>query len=142
MFSEKDLIAEVEAVVSSAQCAIETDWIANLVMSNHRDVSGEDAEFYVLCGWAHVKTAVRAVVRSFKPEPEDVPDAQIVLPGFERLQTKYHCERNGKSWLVPIDELTDEEIDAKAHEYETMAEGCRLHAAELRRYKNQRGQAA
>lgn len=142
MFSEKDLIAEVEAAVNSRQCAIETDWIANLVMSNHRNLSGDDSEFYLLCAWAHVKDAVRVVVRRFKPSPEEAPDSQIILPGFERLQTKYHMERGGKSWLVPIDELTDEEIDRKVSEYESIGRGVYLHAAELLRYKNQRGQAA
>jgi len=138
MFSEKDLFDEVQAIVDANQCAIKTDWLANSVMSRHSDISGSDKDFYVLCAWAHVKTAVRAVVRRYRPEATEEPDRQIVLPGFDRLQVKYHVERNDESYLVPIDELTDQEIDAKAAEYERMAEGCRLHAAELRRYKRDR----
>ena len=56
----------------------------------------------------------------------------------ERLQRGYLVDREKESVLVPTDQLTDTELDAKANEYGRMAEGCRLHALELRRYRMQR----
>lgn len=56
------------------------------------------------------------------------------MPGFERLQTHYLVERDEERVAVRIDHLTDEEIEAKAKEQETMGRACFQHADELRRY--------
>lgn len=140
-FSESDLFNEVQSVIDASDQVIEIDWLAGYVMANHADVHGADKDFYILCAWAHVKTTVRAVVRRYRPEVNEEPDRQIILPGFERLQTKYHIERNKKSCLVPIEQMTEAELDVKIVEYRRMAEGCRLHAEELLRYKVTRNTA-
>lgn len=145
-FSEKDLYDEVQAIFDEMVLAnkrIQVEWLANAVIARHPDASGADMDFYTLCAWKHLPVAVRAVVRRSKPDEEgraerDLP-LQPSLPGFTRLQTHYHVERDGEIELVPIDELSDADIDLKVQEYERMAEGCRLHAAELRRYKSYKG---
>lgn len=112
------------------------------VISRHEQVEGEDKDFYLLCAWGHVRVVVRQVLRRYKGEPEVELDQQIVMPGFKRLQRGYLVERGKESMLVPTDQLKNEELDAKAKEYDQMAEGCRLHALELRRYMMQRRSAA
>lgn len=53
---------------------------------------------------------------------------------FPRLQARYETERNGLPCAVLLTHLTDEELEAKALELETMGVGCFAHAAEVRRY--------
>ena len=67
---------------------------------------------------------------------------QAELPGFARLLPAYIVMREGVETIVPTPQMTDYELDAKAAEYEAMAEGCLGHAAELRRYRAERRKAA
>jgi len=145
-YSSEDLTKEVETLFDSyvkTGRSIHVDWLANAMMQRHPGIDGPDKDFYTLCAWAHIKTTIRAVVRNSKPSESGISDIpQLSLPGFVRLQTHYHIERDSEICLIRIDELSDEEIELKAREYEAMAEGCRLHAAELRRYQFQRTQSA
>jgi hypothetical protein len=84
-----------------------------------------------------VRDTVREVLRRYKAAPE-APDPQIVLPGFERLQTGYLTERDGDQAIVPLSMMTTVELEAKAAELETMGMGCFQHAREIRRYIAQR----
>lgn len=143
-YSSEQLTEEVQRVFDefvTTGRSIHVDWLANSILSHHQDIHGSDKDFYTLCAYAHVKTTIRAVVRKSKPSESGIAHIpQLVLPGFERLQTHYHVDRDNEICLIRIDELSDEEIEAKAREYEAMAEGCRLHALELRRYQIQRHQ--
>lgn len=67
-----------------------------------------------------------------------MPPKYVRLPGFEHMQRGYQVERNGIRLLVPTDLLTDEEIEARAAEYDAMAAGCRAHARELRDFLERR----
>ncbi len=77
------------------------------------------------------------VVRRYKPTAE-VPEPQIILPGFERLQKAYSVERNDEPTIVPTAQLTDSEIRVKAVELRAMAAGCYQHADELERFLSER----
>lgn len=137
-FSEKDLTAEVEAIINARDSAIDTDWLAEEIMARHSDINGEDADFYILCARHYVKTAVRNVVRRYRLGPDEIIEAQEILPGFERLQRRYHIERGGRSLIVPIEEIGMSEMRTKIQEYESLMDGWRIHIAELRRYFFQR----
>lgn len=142
MFSEKDFTAEVQAIVDSAvqqKVGVKTDWLAHSIVSKHPGIHGGDKEFYVLCAFGHVKTAIRAAIRRY--HPDELGHAELTAPlltGFTYLQAVYPVDRDGESEIIPIEELSDGEIESKAAEYERMADGCRLHAAELRRYRSGR----
>ena len=143
MLSEKELVAEVAELVErglSEGRTVQAASLVSAVISRHERVEGEDKDFYLLCAWSHVRVVARQALRRYK-EPIE-PDRQIVMPGFQRLQRGYFVERGKESMLVPIDQLRNGELDAKANEYDQMAEGCRLHALELRRYIMWRRRAA
>lgn len=127
-YSTEQLTGEVEQLFNESVASgrsIHVDWLANAVIAQHQSVEGDDKDFYVLCAWAHVKTAIRNIVRKSKPTDTGLSDIpQLILPGFDRLQTHYHIERDGEICVIRIDELTDEEIEYKITEYEAMAEGC------------------
>ena len=149
MFSEKKLTAEVAQLVRRGLLegrTVQTWWLTNAVaarqLADREPIGGGDKEFYLISAWRHLREVavrqVRQVLRRYKAEPEAKTDPQIVMPGFERLQRGYLVDREKESVLVPTDQLTDTELDAKANEYGRMAEGCRLHALELHRYRMQR----
>lgn len=97
-----------------------------------------EADYWMSLGYVAVWHLASEVNRSIKAMEKDGPDPQELLPGFERLQRRYSVERNGQQWLVPVAELTDEEIDAKIAEHRAMAAGHELHARELERFREER----
>lgn len=140
MYSQSELIEEIKAVIDALedhQPAV-ASWIVQGIVSAHGDIQGTDKDFYVLCAFGHVRTAVREVFRRYRVAPDEEPDPQLIMPGFERLQKRYLVERDGDQIAVPIEQLTDQEIDEKIAELERMAAGCKCHAEELRRYKGSR----
>lgn len=143
--TETDLDHEVESFLLGRIEAGETipaDWIATAVIEQHPNIDGEDTEWYRSHVYGAVRNSVRRVLRKFKPTEDEGRDEQMILPGFERLQRAYLVEREAAQRVVPINQLTDEEIAAKVVEYETMAAGCLKHADELRRYLQERSSRA
>lgn len=135
-YTEKDLTDEIEQLIETKQCAIEQSWLAKAIMQRHTaGIEGPEKEFFVLCGWGFVKSAIRGVIRKLKPDPLEDIDPQLVLPGYTCLQKRYCVVRDDKSWIVPIHELTDHELISKEKEYLAMADGCEAHAKELKRYR-------
>ena len=119
---------------------IRADWVTAGILADKAEPECDDADFYLLCARAHLAEVVKRCIGKYKATP--VRDYQLVLPGFEHLQRGYQVEREGVRLLVPTDLLTDEEIDARADEYELMAVGCRAHARELRDFKERRSSDA
>ena len=145
MLSGKELVAEVAELVERGLSEGRTVQAASLVgavISRHERIEGEDKDFYLICAWSHVRVVVRQILRRYKGEPAAEPDQQIVMPGFQRLQRGYLVERGKGSMLVPTKQLRNDELEARAEEYGRMAEGCNLHALELRRYIMWRRRAA
>lgn len=137
MYSESDLVAEVREIIRKnveKGTTVPSPWVTQEVLSSHDKIYGEDTDFHRYCALEHVKDTVRAEVGRWKSTPQQ-KDKQMILAGFEYLQKAYCIERNNTPTIVPIEKMTHEEIQAKANEYERMAEGCRKHADELRRYE-------
>jgi hypothetical protein len=135
-----DLIKEITAVIEArlaAGDAAAATWVTQEVVAQHSQPEHTDSAWFELCAYEAVRAAVRTVLRRFQP-PAEVADEQIVLPGFERLQKAYLVERESEQQIVRIDQLTSDELDAKADELERIGEGCYQHAKELRRYKKER----
>lgn len=57
---------------------------------------------------------------------------------FEHLQKAYVVERNGEEVIVPVNQLSDEEIEAKIAELKKIGNEALGHADELSYYKNER----
>ena len=106
--------------------------LALQILISKPSIEGQDKEFYQSAAMAYVKTVVKRCVGKFDTTP--VSDPQLVLDGFEHLQVAYSIERDGQQCLVPVNQLSLQEIEARASEYEQMAVGCRKHAKELRQY--------
>lgn len=138
--SETSIYGEVRKFIADKIANGETvvvEWLTHEIVASKPDIEGSDTEFYRVCAFTHVKDVVKRCVGKYDAKP--VTDQQLTLDGFEHLQVAYTVERNKQIVLVPVDQLTDEEIEARAREYEQMAISCRAHARELRSYKSARG---
>jgi len=140
-YSPGDLRREIRDVVAAdleAGREINRGWLVHALLSKHPLGAIKDRDFNVLCRQSAVVDAVREVLRDLKfaeRSPEAVSGSgQLPLPGFKHLQRGYPVDRDGDSIIKPIQVMSDEELLAKAEVYETMADGCREHADELRRY--------
>lgn len=116
------------------------DWLTHEIVASKAEISGLDVEFYRVCAFTHVKDVVKRCVGKY--DAKEQTDKQLRLDGFEHLQVAYTVTREGQVVLVPVDQLTDDEIEARASEYMAMAESCRAHARELRSYRRARKLAA
>ncbi len=114
-------------------------WITTEMLERKSRVEGADAPFYLTCARKFIQDVVRRVIGKYNSSP-NAPDSQIVLPGFEYLQQAYTVDRDDVVTLVPVDMLTDQELIARAKEYEEMAKGCRRHAYEIREFVRTRSE--
>lgn len=137
-YSIKDLQEEIAKKIEWLQrnngATLHPDWITNAVIADHPHISGEDKDFYTCCSRAEVRNETRRQLNRYRAKPDAEPDPQLTLEGFDRLQQYYLVDRDETQVAVRIDQLTDEEIYAKAAEYEAMGRGCFQHAQELYRY--------
>lgn len=128
--------SEIRAFVAqkvAANVIVRVDWMTAEYIKTKARADGEDMPFYRACAGAHVADLMRRVVGKYESRPQQT-DSQIVLPGFEHLQRAYTVVRDGVNVLVPVQLLTNAELEARANEYDAMARGCRAHAREIRSF--------
>jgi len=144
MRSKTDVTNEIRKMVSDrvdAGLIVRVEWLTTEILSMKSEINGRDADFYVACGVDFIKDTVKRCIGQYQPKASAATDAQIVMDGFDHMQKAYSILRDGETVLVPVDMLTDEEIEAREAELEAMARGCIAHAKELRRYRLNRASA-
>ena len=114
---------------------VQMQWAVHEVVSSMGEIQGEGVEFYAFCARDCVYGIVKKCVERY--EKPDAPD-QLLLEGFEHIREAYTVERGGKRELVPIDLVTDEEILARADQYEMQSKALIAHAKELRQFVEDR----
>ena len=119
---------------------INPDAVTTHILDRHQDLRGEDADWYRGAAWNVIRDLVRREIGKYKVQPET--DEQLVLPGFSRIQRRYLIDVDGTQLAIKVEELTDEQIDAKVAEMDTMMHGLQEHIDELIRYKNARRASA
>jgi hypothetical protein len=118
---------------------IRTAWAVEGILQMHKEITGNDAEWYMVCGRGYVWDAVTSYVRSIKASQESDDTSmqmELLFPGYKRLQKVYSVEREGHQTVVPVELLTDDEFTSMIEMHERMAQGHLLHADELRRYRD------
>jgi len=143
MMNEQSITTEIRKFIAdkiSNSEPVIIPWLITEILDRKNDIGGGDLPFYLTCTRKAVSEIVRKCVGKYDTTPNN--DAQIVLPGFEHLQVAYPVERDGQQVLVPVNQLSDDELEQRAKEYDTMARSCRLHAREIRDYIKARREAA
>lgn len=145
MRSKTDVTGEIRKIVSERieqGVLIRAEWLTTEILAMKSHIEGDDADFYVACAIDFIKDTAKRCIGLYAPKPAVLTDAQIIMPGFEHVQRAYTVEREGEVVLVPVQLLTDAEIQGRASELMAMARGCVAHAKELRGYLRNREQAA
>ena len=140
MRSTADVTREIRDFVQSridAGVIVRVEWLTTEILAAKSNIEGDDAEFYEACAVHFIKDRVKRVIGDYEPQARQTPE-QLTLDGFQHMQKAYTVERRGETVLVPVDQLSFDEIEARACEYEAMAEGCVAHAQELRVYNRSR----
>jgi hypothetical protein len=136
----KAINANIEKIVSdkiqSGQ-PVAMSWVTQEIIQAHSDISGPDTEFYIMCARHYISDLVKRQIKKYEPS-EIGSDAQLIMEGFEHLQKAYPVERENERVIMPIDMMTNEEVQKRAEEYRAMASGCINHAKELMQYLEQR----
>lgn len=140
--SEKSITEEIRKFVADKLDAgdpVIRDWITTEILERHCAIEGTDTPFFMGCARRFISDVVSRVIGKYDASPV-AADRQIVLPGFEYLQRAYTVTRDGKVTLVPIAAITNQELAARAREYEEMSKGCLRHAYEIREFVRARAE--
>lgn len=142
--AQREISAKIQWLIENNGSVLHPRFIAHSVVSDHPDVNGEDADFYKVVSYEKLRDEVRQQINRMKVKTDDEQDSQqqLLMPGFDYLQRRYFVPRDGETCIVKIEEMSDEEIEAKAKEREAMGRACFAHADELRRYRELRAKAA
>lgn len=147
MSYETALNEEIDAIINAKVAANEplhAAWIAQQVVAAHEPglVEGDDKLFWLHGGYLTARAAVLNRVRRVAGVSAERAEPAPRLPGFDHMQTHYMVARNGDEVAIPTVMLTDDELDALAARIDAMAETCKAHAREIRRFKRLRAKAA
>ncbi len=120
---------------------VQLDWAAQELAYSWGEVNGPAKYFAYHCMRMESLRVVKKVVRRYedRAEPEE---KQLSLKGFKHLRVAYTVERNKERVIVPIESLTDEEIQGKEEVYLMLSQGCKEHAIELSEYRRLREKSA
>lgn len=137
----KEIHAQLDALAAERR-PWNASWIAHAICNGHDEVISRDgpdgqehADFWRHCGYQNTREEVRRCINQRAGERPDRDPSQPSLPGFDHLQAYYLVKRQGEEIGIPIFDLTDAEIEAKAELYRTMGKACFAHARELTRFK-------
>lgn len=139
----RDIRREVEVAIDAALEAgevVRKPWLVQRLLSRKAKPLGPDADFYLVTAQDSLDQLVGRVLRAMKNR-EDENAGQETFPGWEKLQRRYLVDRDGPC-IVPIEQLTVEEIRAKASELQALGDGAYAHADELNRYADERERSA
>lgn len=140
MYESKDLSNEISAKLEWLRKhngeVLHPEWVTKSVLDDHKEIHGEDADFFLYNARVNVRNEVRKQLNKYKLGTEI--DRQLILPGFKRVQEYYLVKRDGEQCAVHVACLTHLEIAAKRAELRTMSEGCLEHEEELGRYAETR----
>jgi len=121
-------------------------FIAHAICNNHADglVEGDEEHknFWRHCGYEKTRSAVTRCINKRAGDTPEEDDRQFRLPGYDHVHLYYVVRRNGDDVGVPVEDLTDDEIDLKSDRYREMGRTCFSHADELQRFKRERRAAA
>jgi hypothetical protein len=127
-----DLTVEVTAVIERHVDEITPmDAIVHEVIANHQAISGTDRDFYMYCGYQHVRSVTREVLRGMRAGIAGTAQTDL-FPGAKRVQRAYSVEQSEGEWkIIPLEKMQPADMRSKAREMRSMAQGLLEHAQEL-----------
>lgn len=145
--NEADLKHEIETIINEREAegaACPTSWVVTSTINKLGDANA--SPFHRLTASIGVLYLVRKVLQGRKKIEDDEGRQGEMFPAYVRLQRSYTITRPGEDGkpeqvIVPLSQMTYDELMAKAAEKDALSEGNRQHAAELRDYAAALGRA-
>ncbi len=142
-------IKDIEAMILSIVTgkidrgdSVYMSWTVGEILASYSEISGQDKEFYLITARDWVYKKVKRSVDKLEASSADSTNPQMKLEGFDHLQKAYTVKRDESRVLVPIHLLSNDELESRAMQYESMAQANINHAKEIRMYRNSRQQTA
>lgn len=143
----REEIREEYERMAGANVVIKTDVLVGAIVHRHMPTiyampDSDEAELFVgalnTATWDHAVDYMNQVAAQLDNGEQDKASGQMrfVGGGFESevLQDRYAIKRGKDRVHVPLEQMSDLEIEAKAQDLELQARGLVRHAGELRRY--------
>ena len=141
MMTKKDLTQLAQELIKDKLArgeSVAMEWAVQEIVMGRGQIIGSGVAFYELCAREYVYEVVkREVGRYGESDTESVED-QMIFAGYDHLRIAYTVLRDDERVLVPIADLSDEELKARAAEFLTQADGLKAHAKEIEKYLEQR----
>ena len=114
---------------------IDPNKVTDLICAKHRDEILDNAEFSIFNIYSNVRREVRNVIsKKLGVDEEQGMGGQLTIQGFMRVQEYYSIMRGGIPLVVPVEQMTEEEVKEKAKWYRTCGQAFFEHADELIAY--------
>ncbi|GAC1573008.1 MAG: hypothetical protein NVS3B5_02270 [Sphingomicrobium sp.] len=123
---------------------LQPQFIANEIIQNHEGGlarQNDDVDFLRHYTFKGVRQSVGAYIsKKFGDTRADRESIAAILPGFEYVQTHYVIGSGDDAEGVPVETMSDDDIDARAQLLMRRGDSLHAHADELLRFKRLRGQ--
>lgn len=126
-----EIVAEVRAVIERHGAQRDLGVLAAIVVNNHPRISGQDRDFHLCASFRAIR---KEIVDQLNRYHRHGAARTAMQDDFASLKEGYNIERNGEQLHLRLEELTFEEIMAKADEYDALSRALVEEARELRRY--------
>lgn len=148
-YTEAELRAELEQEISALienREPVHPAWITHAICKRHQSglavsadnsdiVEPEDVAFWRFGGYTITRKLATACINALEPASDsDAGEEQHFLPGYQFLRPQYVVRRDEVDMMVPTEQMTPAELEAKAQQYERNSVTLAEHARELRRY--------
>lgn len=139
-YTDTDLTHEIADLVTELydrEQRISANAVTLEIIARHLPEFAQGADFTSHCAWHTTrKAAGNYLARHFKDDAGNVK--QMRFPGFEHLQMAYLVGDDSEPVVVPLDQLTPDELDQIAHRLEGEGAAKLKHAKEVRKYRRVR----
>lgn len=126
----EEILNQVDRLMERKK-VIDANKVTQLICANHRDEILQNAEFSIYNIYSNVRREVRSVISKKLGTDEQETSGQLTIEGFKHVQQYYAIERNGIPLVVPVEQMTDEEVEAKAAWHRKCGQAHFEHADEL-----------
>ena len=130
---------EVDATLDEGRVA-DKRVVAQDVVSANRGES--DSDFAIACSLHAVQAIAGDLIRLVAKKEIEADSSQGILPGFVHVRNHYSVMRDNVSMIVPILQMTHDELLLKVTELRAHGYGALAHALELEKYATSIGAVA
>lgn len=131
-----EIAAKVDSMAAKDEYLHPT-WVAHEICNDHQPglADNEHAEFWRHGGYLNTRKETGAyITKHYGGAATESDDRQMVLAGFDYVQTHYLVKRNGDEIAIPVTEMTSDERTSWVMRLRATGNAYHAHADELERF--------